>query len=474
MAAPAILAIACLSGCGGTPRTPDHPQISAPVPSAHSAKGQPGPDPDLGRPPPRKLLAIDWSATSLATEADALALWEKIAPTGTDWEEKLAEVPVSAVRPLAVAMLRAGRFQCVAPPLPSASTPSASIASATTPSASTASASSDCAPLVIEVPDPDPSAGLGEPCLRRLLALWSLAQLEPEDLPAVQDALRAIAAIPPPESQLVDAALRAVPERETARLLSLIVIAARAGQRDLVGGAVARLSEAELIEAATKHHVEGALEVLSAQGHRGAYLAGVVDEDLAGPARLRAISDLVADADRTSGMLEPDLVAALAKAAAAKDCAVAAAAARALEQHGDRRFVPVRPRTRATGAAAEAAMMRALCVLASYEPLQRPEESSPLATYVAGKGLERVLIEYDALSDADLDGDGDPHTKHSVDILPRTELSLPEVDDLARAMKRCTGMTCRSVDREFRFAFRSSGGQLWLSKLEVVERPPCP
>ena len=121
--------------------------------------------------------------------------------------------------------------------------------------------------------------------------------------------------------------------------------------------------------------------------------------------------------------------------------------------------------------------MRALCVLASYEPLQRPGESSPLATFVsgaAGKGLERVLIEYDALSDTDPDGDGDPHTKHSVDIIPRAELSLPEGEDLARAMKRCTGTTCRSVDREFRFSFRPSGGQLWLSKLEVVERPPCP
>jgi hypothetical protein len=119
-------------------------------------------------------------------------------------------------------------------------------------------------------------------------------------------------------------------------------------------------------------------------------------------------------------------------------------------------------------------MMRALCVLASYEPLLRPDESSPLATYVPPKGLERVLIEYDALSDADLDGDGDPHTKRSVDLVPRAELALPEAEDLARAMKRCTGATCRSVDREFRFGFRAIGGELWLSKIEVAERPPCP
>ena len=435
------------------PQTPDHPRIPAPAQGPATAQASPArdvkarpADPDLNRPPPRRLLAIDWSATPLETEAQALTAWEKIAPTGTDWEEKLAEVPASAVRPLAVAMLRAGRFTCAAPPPPS-----------------------DCAPPMFEVPDAAPSAELGEPCLRRLLALWSLAQLEREDLPAVRDALRAIAAIPPPESQLVDAALRTVPERDTAQLLSLIVIAARAGQHDLVNGAVGRLNEAELIEAATKHHLGGALVVLSAQAHRGAYLAAVVDEDLAGPARIQALADLVSADDRTSGMLEDDLKAALARAAASRDCAVAAAAARAHELHGDRRFVPVRPRARTPEA-----MMRALCVLASYEPLQRPEETSLLATYVPARGLERVLIEYDALSDVDSDGDGDPHTRRSVDLVSRAQLSLPEVEDLARAMKHCTGTACRSADRDYRFSFRAIGGVLWLSKLEVAERPPCP
>ena len=37
-----------------------------------------------------------------------------------------------------------------------------------------------------------------------MLALWSIAQLEDADLPRARDALRAIAAIAPPESQLVD------------------------------------------------------------------------------------------------------------------------------------------------------------------------------------------------------------------------------------------------------------------------------
>jgi hypothetical protein len=411
------------------------------------------PDPDLNPSPPRKLLAINWEATQLSSEADALAVWAQIAPTGQDWEEKLDEVPAAAARPLAVALLRSGNFTCVAPPPPV-----------------------DCARPVYNLPEPTHAAGLADPCLRRLLALWSLAQLEPEDLPKVRDALRAIVAIPPPESQLVATALRAVPDRDQDELLAVIVIAARAGQRDVVSSAVGRLDEAHLIEAAGKHHIDPALEVLSAQGHRAAYLAAVKDEDMAAGARAQAIADLLA-ADAASdtaprGKLAPDLQAALVKAAASRDCTVAATAARALAQRGDRRFVPSRPRTRKPEA-----MLRALCVLASYEQLAPQDgagEPSLLASFVPPKGLERTVVAYDALSDVDDDGDGDPHTRRTIDLIPKQELALPEPGDLARAMKRCTGAICKSADREFRFAWKTIGGELWLSQIEIIERPPCP
>jgi len=444
----ALTAVAGLSGCGGTPQSSDHPRSPAPADHDTGARTA-GPDPDLNRPPPRKLLSIDWRATPLASEADALAVWRQIAPTGEDWEEKLDEVPASAVRPLAVAMLRAGGFQCAAPP-----------------------PAGECARPALEVPEPAHEAGLADPCLRRLLALWSVAQLEAGDLPQVRDALRAIAAIPPPESQLVAAALRAVPDPDQGELLSLIAIAARAGQRDVVNAAVGRLDEPHLIEAAGKHHIEGALEVLSGSAHRASYLAAIVDEDMAPAARAGAIVELVSADDQSGNVpldkLAPDTQAALVKAAEARDCAVAAVAARALAEHGVRKYVPARPRTRSPDV-----MMRALCVLASYEPL-RNDEASLLASYVPPKGLERVLIEYDALSDIDTDGDGDPHTRRSIDLIARNELAVPEPEDLARAMKRCTGAVCKSVDREFRFAFRPINGELWLSRLEIIERPPCP
>jgi hypothetical protein len=112
-------------------------------------------------------------------------------------------------------------------------------------------------------------------------------------------------------------------------------------------------------------------------------------------------------------------------------------------------------------------------VLASYEHLQRSDESSLLATFVPPKGLERIAVAYDALSEVDQDGDGDPHTQRTADLVAREELVLPEIEDLIRAMRRCKGTTCSSDDREFRFSFKALGGELQLYRLEIVERPPC-
>jgi hypothetical protein len=113
--------------------------------------------------------------------------------------------------------------------------------------------------------------------------------------------------------------------------------------------------------------------------------------------------------------------------------------------------------------------MRTMCVLASYEQLQGTDEPSYLIGYVPAKGLELVTVTYDEYSETDDDGDGDPHTQHTTTVVPRTEVVLPEIEDLVRAMAHCTGTVCRSDEREFRFTFK--GDQL--RRLEVVERPPC-
>jgi len=400
----------------------------------------PDPDPDLHRPPARRLLDIDWAKVALTSEAEALALWQRIAPTGADWEDKLEELPAALAHPMAIAVLHGGNFTCAPPP------------------------AGDCAKPLYDVPPPADAAGFGDPCLRRLLALWSLAQLDDDDLPAVKAALLGIAAIPPPESQLVAAAIHTIPEAAHDARLELLSIAWRAGQHELVDGAVGALDEAHLITAARKHHITGALDVLSAEGHRAVYLAAINDDALATRARTSAIGDLAALDDK----LPDDLRAALAAAVTSKDCAVAAAAARALDQHGDHRFVPRHPRTTNPGQ-----LMRAMCVLASYESLQHNDEASLLSTYLPARGLERVTITYDPLSEVDSDGDGDPHTTHTADLVARGDAVLPELEDLVRAMQHCTGTICVSDDHEFRFVWKPSGSERLLSRIELADRPPC-
>lgn len=442
-----MLAIAW-TACGGAtrPTAPTTPTAAA-IPVTASAKlAEPprAPDPDLHRPPPRKLLEIDWSKVDLTNEAASLAVWSRIAPTGVDWDDQLHEIPAAAARPLAIAVLRGGNFLC------------------------TPQTTGDCARPAYEVAAPAETAGFDDPCLRRLLALWSIDQLEYRDLPAVRDALLAIAALPPPESQLVDAAIHAIPEDEQDARLALLAVAWRAGQRDVVKGVLGALDEAHLIAAVRQHHIDFALEILSAEGHRAAYLAAVTDEALGADGRVAAITELAA-LPTADDKLPPDLTAALVTAARAKDCRVVAAAARALDQHGDHRFVPRRPRTANTGQ-----LMRALCVLATYEAAAPSDEASLLPGYVPARGLERITITYDRLSETDDDGDGDPHTTHTALLVPRGEAVLPEVEDLVQAMQHCTGTICVSESREFRFVWRPVGGEVLLTRIELAERPDCP
>jgi hypothetical protein len=428
-----------LIACGGTPQPqPRTAATASPPPSAVLPAR--APDPDLHRPPPRRLLDIDWAKVSLTSDADALALWRRIAPAGADWDDKLEEIPAALARPLAIAVLRGGNFTCAKPP------------------------AGDCAKPRYDIDPPADAAGFDDPCLRRLLALWAIAQLEDEDVPQVKAGLFAIAQLPPPESQLVAAAIHAIPEADHDARLAILANAWRAGQHDVVDSAIGSLDEAHLVEAARQHHIAGALEVLSAADHRAVYLAALTDESLATRARTSAIGELVA----LDGKLAPDLQAALVAASRSKDCQVAAAAARALDQHGDHRFVPTRPRTAST-----AAMMRALCVLASYEALQQTDETSLLSSYLPARGLERVTITYDPLSDTDSDGDGDPQTTHTAELVARGDAVLPELEDLIRAMQHCTGAICVSDDHEFRFVWVRTGGELLLSRLELADRPPC-
>jgi hypothetical protein len=119
-----------------------------------------------------------------------------------------------------------------------------------------------------------------------------------------------------------------------------------------------------------------------------------------------------------------------------------------------------------------AQLMRAMCVLASYEALLHNDESSLVPSYVPARGLERVTFTYDPLSD-DGNTPGDPHVTRSAELVPRAEAVLPELEDLVRAMAHCAGAICVSEDHEFRFVWQAIGGDGLLSRIELADRPPC-
>jgi len=430
------VAIAALAACGGTPREASRPTVVAKPIVPESGHLQ-----ELEQPAPPKLLSIDWSAVKLGSDADALALWQRIAPTGNDYTEKLDEIPEGPIiEALAGALLRSGNFTCVQP-VPQR----------------------DCVKQPIDVPEPAPDATLADPCLRRVLAIWAISQLEDDELGGVRDPLRSIVAIPPPESELTAIALKALPETDHDGRLELDAIAFRAGHRELVNGLLGPLDEPHVLEAVQKHHIDGALDLLSAESNRAVFIAAITDEQLHPSARTQSISELVdADGDK----LGKDAHAAIVRATRSPDCSVAAAAARFLVRSGEKKFAPAKPHTNKP-----AAMLRALCVLAHYEAGLRADEPSFLLGYVPKKGIELVTTTYDEYNEVDNDGDGDPHTEHATALVPRDEVTLPESEDMIRALANCTGTTCKSNDREFRFVFK--GADLLLTRLEVTERPPC-
>jgi hypothetical protein len=435
--------LALIAACGGTPREATRPAPTAPAKPAAPAKGKLA---ELESSPPKKLLTIDWNTTTITSDADALALWKRIAPTGEDWEAKLQEIPADSpiAGQLALALGRGGNFTCVKPP-----------------------PKRDCPMRTpVDVDPPAPGADFDDPCLRRMLALWAIEELDDAQSLSAYDALKGIAAIPPPESQLVAAALDALPESEQDKRLELRAIAMRAGHRELVNGHLSGLDDAHLVQAVSVQ-VDGALEALTASTHRAVFLSAVTDERMHPNARTTAITELVAETD---GPLPRDLSTALLKATKSTSCNVAAAASRVLVQRGQRKLAPARPRARTV-----APMMRALCVLASYESMQQADEPSYLLGYIPPKGLEQLTITYDPYGEQDTDGDGDPHTERTSITVPRNEVVLPQLEDMIKAFQHCDGAVCKSDDYEYRFAFKpGAGGDLMLARLEVVERPPCP
>ncbi|HET9990396.1 MAG TPA: hypothetical protein VFQ65_17815, partial [Kofleriaceae bacterium] len=334
---------------------------------------------------------------------------------------------------LALELLREGNFACVAAPHP-------------------------ChAP--IELAELRPDATLADPCLRRRLALWSLDQLDKDDAAPLRDVLKQLAALAPPESELVVDAIELGASDQTLAY-ELIAIAWQAGQRDLVNHLMSSLDEAHLIDAATKLHVDGAFEVLTASTQRAVFLGALADEKLDWKTRAQAMAELVGDDDK----LAPDLDKALIAATKSPSCETAAAAAHVLDRHRDHAYVPFKPLTTQPDK-----LIHGLCVTAAYEQQARSDERPPFPTYVPARGLELVTVTYDPYSDVDTDGDGDPHTNRTTELVERAHVELPDLPDFLGALRHCVKGTCSSDDHDFKLVWKNGE----LTRLEVIEKPPC-
>jgi hypothetical protein len=392
-------------------------------------------DPDLDRIPPPTLLAIDWSTVKLSNDAEALQVWNQIAPTGEDWQQRLDEIPSAAARPLALALLREGHFDCGEGP-------------------------SRCGHAV-GLKYSEPNSTLADPCLRRELAMWSLDQLDPTDVPKIGAALKKIASLPPPESQLVAEVIKRVEFADPDLRLEVLATAAHAGQGDLANADLGGFDEAHLIIAAEKLHLDGALDGLSAKTQRAVFLKAIADDKLAASTRAQAMAELVGDDDK----LAPDLKAALVAVTKSANCDAAAAAALVLVRHGSPNAVPARPAT-----TNPTAIVHGLCVVGAYEAQMRSDEASPLSTFLPAHGLEVMHVVYDPYSDTDPDGDGDVHTTHEGELMPRANATLPESTDFARALQHCVKLTCSSEDHDFKLIVTNG----LFARVEIIDRPGCP
>jgi hypothetical protein len=410
------------------------PQPAAPSPPPPVASTPEPLPPPSNEPAPRPLLSIDWKSVQVTDDASALALWQQIAPTGADWELRIGELPDDndLQRHLAFALLRGGNFACK--PADASGDPTSSTSCEAPGAAPTATSGAS------------PASTFSDPCLRRELALWALGRLDDDDARTLERELISLAALPPPEDELVREAFDLVPVGADALLLQMIEAARAAGQGDLADESLSWLPRPMLLQVATKLHSDGALRSLEPSEARGAFLAAINDGQLKPATRLSAIDDLIVADD---GKLKKDVRAALLTALKDPRCEVAAAAARAFVTAGEPRFAP-RPVLTSIPAS-----LRALCVMASYSQEEAGLDSG-LRAFISKRGLQ--VYDHSEIT-------APPGEATAELILPAQLIVLPFLEELSSALEHCTttapgpsagpdaGTVCRADGLRFLLAF---------------------
>ncbi len=327
-----------------------------------------------------------------------------------------------------------------------------------------------CGDSWVELDELDPAATYEDPCLRRRLALWALTQLAPRDVARLGDVLRALVAMPAPETELQAAAF-AIVEDDALRLRLLEVAAPELAERE----AATLEDEDVLVRAVTELHLDAAVPRLAADArrHRATLLVALTDEALEASTRSDLLQRFVTDAGR-------DVDAALVEVTSAADCGLAVAAAEALAARGDTSYLPRRPATHDAQA-----HVRALCLLAASSLDDRLER---FAAWIGPRGLLTVDDLLDDFhdpdapvepDDTDLDDDG-VMIEHG-DALTRTTERIARADVDAESVLQqvgragtCAGagLTC-ALDDETSVELAVSGRSLVIAEVQTFRFHGC-
>lgn len=360
-----------------------------------------------------------------------------LAPTGATWEETLALVPADRARAVAMTFLREGNVACRA----------------------IVAEEVECGEPIEHVAPIALDATLDDPCLRRLVAGWALAQLEATDIDAVADALAAIVALPLPEQELVEAVVALVPPNHDRLRLRLIEAAADGNRPDVADALLPGLTPGGAAFALVELGREGALDHLGATPPAGA-LAAALDNGLSQPMALAALEHLAADLD---ALAEPAVLAAVIRQVTSDDCAVAARAAVLLDSAGDGQYLP-----RHAALTDAAAATRALCVA---RHVSDDESREVLRSVVSADGLDLVDVDHTYMDgpempDPDLDGDHDPYTRTTREHVDAADLLGDAILDWLPTA--CDGGHCEGPTGTIELMFGpGSGRALSLDEIRV-------
>ncbi len=368
--------------------------------------------------------------------ANTAQLLASLEITGAGWQQALARVPAEQARRVAVDFLRSGDLGC---------------RKVVTEEVGCGETEESFAPV-------EPDATLDDPCLRRHVALWALAQLEATDAGEVADELAEIVALPHPERALADEVIALLPPGDDALRLRLIEAATAAARGDVADALLPGLTPFGAARALVELRREGALAHLGDQP-MPLTLAAALEAGVSQPTAL-AIVERLTPADLET----PAVAAAVRVAATGDDCQLAAAAAALFDEAGDPQYLPSH-----AGLTTEAAATRALCVAGH---VSTDEALGVLRTLVSRDGLDLVAIDRNGWAvgedglDPDLDGDGDPATSAT-----RTHVApgALDADTLVEWLPTaCSGGTCAADGGTVILGFsRTPRGGLALDEIAV-------